>query len=286
MKSSLNLLEIHLLSKCNLKCIGCTSFSDYELEDEYNLDDDLNFLSIWAKRINVNSIALAGGEPTMHPDIIKAIYVIRELFPFSMINLVTNGSYLIKNPKIIETLHKVKHSCLTISNHEPTKLYTKKVKEFVLGLYDWKPCEFREDWLETSNQFYLELRNSEPFIEVFKGTYDNIMPHNSNPDAAFDNCCFHDSINYFKGNLYKCSPLQNLKRMLSDWGQENNEFWQPYLKYNPLTPNCSDDELVNFISKINQSESYCSMCPSNNMPTGKYIKRGQWKKIKIPIRFT
>jgi hypothetical protein len=42
---------------------------------------------------------------------------------------------------------------------------------------------------------------------------------------------------------------------------ENDPGWKPYLNYEPLTPDCSDNELVDFMKMQPQPEWTCKMCP-------------------------
>jgi hypothetical protein len=39
-----------------------------------------------------------------------------------------------------------------------------------------------------------------------------------------------------------------------------SEKWDPYLKYVPLHPECSDEEIVEFFNR--KAESVCAMCPA------------------------
>lgn len=279
-KPVLNLLDVHVTATCNLRCKGCTSFSDYQIDTYYESWSTIQpFLEILAQKVDVKGVAIAGGEPTMHPGIVDIVLGIREIFPTAMIDFVTNGTYLIKKPEIIKTLHDIGHACLTISNHEPNKKYTQAVKQFVLDMYEWRPCTHRADWLETDNQFYLELRDSSRFLLPLGSDYNNLKPHYSDPDAAYKNCCFHASLNYYQGHLYKCAPLQYLPRLLRDWHQSDSAEWQYFLSYKPLSVECSQSELEDFFSKLDKSEPYCAMCPSQDMSDGQHKFRGQWKNI-------
>jgi organic radical activating enzyme len=283
-KINLNQLEIHISEICNLRCIGCTSFSDYKIDHDYeSWKHNKKLIESWGEKLNISCIAIAGGEPLMHPEIIDAIIDLRSIFPNSMINLVTNGTYVAKKLAVVEALKNVGHSCLTISNHEPNKSYSHKVKKTVLDMFDWKQSDVRLDWLETDNRFYLELRSASSFISPLSGNYGSVKPHYSDPEKAFTNCCFHGSLNYYQGKLYKCSPLQYLHRVLDDWGQHDDQEWQQYLDYRPLSLDCSNEEMIEFFSHVDRPESYCSMCPSQDMPDGKYTIRGQWKRPIIPI---
>lgn len=283
-KIDLNQLEIHISEICNLRCIGCTSFSDYKIDHEFeSWQTNERYIRSWAEKLNISCVTIAGGEPLMHPEIIDAITGLRSIFPDAMINLVTNGTYVIKKANVVKALSRVGHACLTISDHEPNKNYSQNVKKFVLDMFDWKQSDVRSDWLETDNRFYLELRSASAFILPLAGSYGQARPHYSDPEKAFANCCFHGSLNYYQGKLYKCSPLQYLNRVLTDWGQQTDQDWQQYLDYRPLSIDSSEEEFAEFFSHYDHAERYCSMCPSPDMPNGEYKIRGQWKKPMIPV---
>lgn len=83
-----------ITSQCNLHCVGCYSrennaCTDKEVQDQLT---DIEWLKIFedAKNIGVGFILLAGGEPLMRADIIKAAGKIREIvFP-----IFTNGTMI------------------------------------------------------------------------------------------------------------------------------------------------------------------------------------------------
>lgn len=276
----LGLLEVHLSDQCNLRCIGCTSFSDYLVKNSQSWQDTTVALEKWARRIKIKGIGIGGGEPTMNPEIIQAIIDMRRIFPDSMIDLVTNGTYLIKKPQIVDTLKEIGHSVLTVSFHEPTKQYSQKVKDFLLTRYRWRESTV-SGWLETDNYFHLNLRDAAQFMTPVRGTYGQVKPHHSDPAEAFSICCFGNSFNLFQGNLYKCGPLQYLPRMLQDWAQSQDSDWQFYLNYRSLSPDCTDQELMDFFSTVDSHEPYCSMCPGKNDRSADRKVRGQWPSIKI-----
>jgi len=277
-KPSLNLLALHLSGKCNLKCKGCTSFSDFQVDDQFIPWSELRpVLKAWGERIDLKCIAISGGEPTMHPDIVDVLLDVRRMFPSTFIDLVTNGTNLVKRPEIVKTLVSLGHACLTVSLHQPQKSYTSAVKKMLLDSYTWQPCSFRSDWLETSNQIFLELRDSSNFLIPVDGGMGNLSPHSSDPKEAFANCCFGNSFSLYQNKLYKCSPLQYLPFLLTKSGQIKDEKWQPYLNYQPLSVTCTDDELLVFFENIDREESVCSMCPSAIVSNGRRNLRGQRK---------
>ena len=93
-------LEIHLADHCNLNCVGCTHFSNIS-EAKFV---DARMLENRFDRLNklvgyIYDVRILGGEPLLHPDIIDILKITRKKFPFSKIELYTNGLLLDKMPK-------------------------------------------------------------------------------------------------------------------------------------------------------------------------------------------
>jgi len=90
-------LEVNLVDHCNLNCKGCTHFSplsEQEFADFDVFEKDLLRLSQLFD--NIATLRLLGGEPLLHPDLLKFIITSRSVFPNSQICLVTNGTLLSK----------------------------------------------------------------------------------------------------------------------------------------------------------------------------------------------
>jgi len=94
--NTLTHFEIHLTDHCNLNCWGCSHFSTLADETYLSLDSFANDM----KRIselssgNIVSINLQGGEPLLHPDLIKFFEISRLYFKKTIIRLITNGLLL------------------------------------------------------------------------------------------------------------------------------------------------------------------------------------------------
>jgi organic radical activating enzyme len=283
-KTFFSLLGVMILNKCNLRCKGCTSFSDYENHNVYDTDVIIKGLEFWSTKIDVESINITGGEPFLHPDLEHIIRTIRKLWPNAMIDLITNGTYITKRPEILDLLHSLGHCALKFSQHQIDKPYTKQAENFILSRYDWEPCEFRSDWLQTNNRFYVFFSPEENFLSPVKGNYGQVKPHFNDPSKAFQVCCFGNGGILDKTSLYKCYPLALLKTMLTDFNQQDDPDWQQYLDYKPLTMDHTQEEFENFLKRLSGPESECSMCPSSaQSPGSMYKKRGQWSSPIIPI---
>jgi hypothetical protein len=80
-----------------------------------------------------------------------------------------------------------------------------------------------------------------------------------NPRESWHSCPGRACKQLSDGRLWKCAPIaylpmQNAKYHLS-------EEWWPYLEYQPLSPDCSDQQLAEFLAR--EEEDCCSMCPAS-----------------------
>ena len=283
-KPYFGLLGVLICAKCNLRCKGCTSFSDYENDEIYDTDEIIKGLEFWSKKLDIGSVNITGGEPFLHPDLEQIIKSIRRYWPSAMIDLTTNGTYITKRPEILDLLQSIGHCVVKFSQHQPNKPYTAKTKKFILEKYNWRTCTFRPEWLETDNQFYMYISSEENFLNPLKGNYGSIKPHLNNPDKAFDFCCYGHSLTLHKTSLYKCYPLAILKKMLTDFNQQHDPDWQPFLGYKSLDMDHTDQELASFVQRAAASEKECAMCPSaEESPASRHKKRGQWSKPIFPL---
>lgn len=80
-------------SMCNLACDGC--YRANELQSHKSLDQIRHELDVFQQKRNADAIAIAGGEPLLHPEIVAIVHEIRNrgMKP----NLLTNGLMLTKD---------------------------------------------------------------------------------------------------------------------------------------------------------------------------------------------
>lgn len=74
--------------RCNLKCKYC---SIWKSKDREYLDISELEKQFKASNIQPNEIAVFGGEPTLHPDLVGVYRVLDKLFPNACKSIVTNG---------------------------------------------------------------------------------------------------------------------------------------------------------------------------------------------------
>jgi hypothetical protein len=95
--------EVHLTEHCNLNCVGCFHFSPIadksylEYDSFYSDFKRISELSRGEERSGegVEVITLCGGEPLLHPEIIRIIATARDLFPKTRLIVLTNGTKLL-----------------------------------------------------------------------------------------------------------------------------------------------------------------------------------------------
>lgn len=97
--SQMRYLEYHICDHCNMNCKGCAHFSPISPNKMASLEKIKKDL-IHIKKIvsHIEIIRILGGEPLLNPEVDKYIEITRELYKYSEIRLVTNGTLLMQQP--------------------------------------------------------------------------------------------------------------------------------------------------------------------------------------------
>lgn len=91
----LNVLEIKLLSNCNLNCRGCYVYSNIANTDVYSIDEITTDLDILKEKFpEIREIRILGGEPLVLDNMMEYLELIHTRFPKTILTLVTNGTKL------------------------------------------------------------------------------------------------------------------------------------------------------------------------------------------------
>lgn len=95
----LDMVYIHLTSRCNQSCIYCYRLTNNCLDNELNYDEIKNLVYEIASISPGITIVLTGGEPLLHKDIVKICDFIKA--QGFRIEINTNGQLIPKFPKLI-----------------------------------------------------------------------------------------------------------------------------------------------------------------------------------------
>lgn len=129
-KPELDYIEYHISYHCNLKCKGCTHFSnisDVKFGDFNSYSKDIRRLAELFS--NIKKIRLLGGEPLLNKDLVKFIIESRRVFPVADIRVVSNGLLI---PKVDRSLLEAMHENnveFDISQYPPTTELLNDIKE-------------------------------------------------------------------------------------------------------------------------------------------------------------
>lgn len=86
-------LQFHVIDSCNLNCRRCQHFSNMAPKNSYADFDTVrkDFFRMRELVDDIGTIAVLGGEPLLNPELPKYLYMIRECFEHSIIEIISNG---------------------------------------------------------------------------------------------------------------------------------------------------------------------------------------------------
>ena len=262
-KFILPFLEIMPIQGCNLSCVGCSNYSDLIHRGYLTWEEGRAQIEPWLDRIDIPDFGIIGGEPLMNPEIFNWITGVRNLLPNSQIRFTTNGLLLDKFPDIMKLFMEVGNCVFKITKHVSDPKLEDNIQK-IFSNHTWQPVtEYGINRFVTDNQVRFQINSPQFFYKSFKGMYNNMMPHHSNINDAFDLCYQQTCPLLYNGNIYKCSSNGLLTDILSKFDNPNLEQWEPYIN-NGLSIDCSDAELMTFIDNFGKPNKICRMCPTRN----------------------
>lgn len=158
----LDYLEINIIDSCNMNCKGCSHFANLASSRIKNFNEYHRDFDRLKKLIpHIFKIRIMGGEPFLNPELIKYINMIKEIYPYTDLRVVTNG-LLLRNIKedMIQCLVK-NDVMLDISVYPPLQntideivqmLKDKKVKLFLEHVTKFKPILLEKEQVYPYNE--------------------------------------------------------------------------------------------------------------------------------------
>lgn len=239
-------LEIHAAHACNFTCESCSHFSNNAHKGIITPEDADYQMSLWSHRLNPTIFAVLGGEPLLNPQIEDFLRITRKHWK-NCIELVTNGFLIPKFPNIGKLLNDLGINMI-ITRHSNSEEYTSKLNEVF-------------EFINKHNiRFTMRDNTPQRWTRRYKGFGPEVMPYeDNNPRASWEICPCKYCPQLLDGKIYKCPLIAYLNIQKTRW-PEISDKWDKYLEYKPLEHTATDEEIVEFLNK--EEETICSMCPS------------------------
>lgn len=259
-------LQVHATHTCNLSCHSCNAFSQFKLKGFLEPSILTKWLSDWEPRLNVKKICLLGGEPTLNPKLIELLEVLYKFFPRDSTQkiLFTNGFFLLNHEGIEQALRDFRVQLrLTVHSDNPT--YLEKIKPIIEECKRWREVSFLI-YNGSGNKIEGIKFREEKWTKRYHENSGQIAPYtDNNPRASWEICPSKYSMQLHEGRLWKCPMITYLR--LVDPSRRLDPNWEPYLRYQGIGSDCSDEELLDF--SLREEESICGMCPQEKISFSK-----------------
>ena len=237
-----SVIEFYITNQCNLACTNCNRFNDHDFRGHYHWEDSAPAVTAWSQRINAPMITIIGGEPSLHPNLETWVSNLRRLWPDTKIMIQSNGT----NAKLARELDLwgKYRTGWGISVHQVSMKSTLELK-----------------WSGVSSGFF-ENAEFTPAAVIPQG--DGFVVHTSDPAKAFEACTMRYSHTIFKGRLHKCPVMAVLPEFRTQQSVEMDARQeQLLLQYQPLSADCSEQQLADFVHTRHQPIDQCEFCPGN-----------------------
>ncbi len=251
-KPLLGYIEINLVNHCNLKCKGCTHFSNICDKYEISIEQFKNDIEKLSSLVNIDLIRLMGGEPLLHSELSKILPIVRKYFPNSKVALVSNGLLIPKmDDQLIESI-KNNNVFFNISLYQPTYKIADKIVKFLddknIKFFFGNGCKQKDETL-----LILEFHTCLTTKKV------------NDPEKA-NNLCYGRHFPFVKdGFISRCSyPL--LIQYLNE--KCNSNFKTTENDFKKIDDFQNGDELIEYL------EHFCDFCA---YCTDKKLKRFEWQ---------
>ena len=260
-KPVLPFVESIVLKPCNLKCHGCSTYSDLTHSGYTTARDGIEELRMWSERLEIEAWGAMGGEPLMNHQIREWLTGVRDLLPKAQIRFITNGILLEKHFDIVEMLAEMGNAVFKITVHVEDDRINRMI-ERIQQRWTWEPVyEYGIHRWKTDREFRFQITRPTTFYKPFRNEYADMRPHDNNPKDAFDICIQPRCPILYQGKLYKCGVAALQPEIVERHGNPNLQEWLPYFNTG-LDIDCSDAELQRYVDNFGKVHSMCRQCPT------------------------
>ena len=246
---------------CNLSCTGCTNFSDLKHSGYVSWQQGRAWLDTWLARIDILDFGIMGGEPMINPEWKEWVTGVRTLLPTAQIRFTTNGLLLHKHPELLDFFEHIGNVVFKISVH----VSNSDLEEQIVQIHNSKSWQLTNEFgiarWKTNNNLRFQLNRPTWFYKTFKGNYENMQPHGSNPNEAFAVCVQQTCPLLHRGLIYKCSTSALTPEIVDRFDIPDRQSWKTY-QDKGITYDCTDAELTQFVNNFGKPHAICGQCPS------------------------
>lgn len=127
-------LEIHVMDGCNLKCKGCSHFSNlFPTDAAVPLERFQRDIMRLKEICYIDKLRLLGGEPLLNKELVQYLKAAKGCFPYSDIRVVTNGLLIMRQSEEVLSYMREQGIMFDISWYPPTMDRQKEILEFLAG---------------------------------------------------------------------------------------------------------------------------------------------------------
>jgi hypothetical protein len=226
------------------------------------LEELRHWYKTWNVKIIPSNVRVMGGEPLLHPQIIDVIRDARLHWENSSVELITNGLLLPQmNDAFFECIRENRIN-VSVSHHFDDPYYNM--------LFDAGKKRLDENgikpYIHKSYWYWVKSYRIDMVGQRF--------PYNSDPQKAWNICYVKNRCTTLIDNkLYRCPQLGCFS-----YAREKgfvSEAWDVVLDYQPLLPDCTEQEMHDFIN--GNVCKQCSICPEKFEYANMYEKNNPFE---------
>lgn len=120
-RDELDTIEIHVADHCNLNCKNCSMFCGLVKKPKYSnfMQTKISLIKLKKMFKHVKRIRVIGGEPLLNKELEQYLYMIRDIYPYSNIRVITNGILVTKMKDDLITAFKTTSAKLIVTSYLP-----------------------------------------------------------------------------------------------------------------------------------------------------------------------
>jgi len=257
------ILEIDVCEHCNLKCNNCYHFSQVAEPTFLEPDEfrrDMERMSELSGGL-IRKIYLMGGEPLLHPKLNEIIKIARDCFPYTFIQIITNGTLLLTaESAVYGNLYEicVQYNIAISVTEYPVKLDIGRIEELTksYNVLFWNK-------LETESIITVETLSNRKEKLMQKATFD--LAKQQNPSVSALMCYFAGNCFTLKhGKLATCPVILNIHHFNKAFGENVRVSKDDYIDIHKAN---TFFELAEFMAK---PVPFCGYCDFRNRPHEKW----------------